>query len=313
MMQKRRLGKSELEIAPLMFGGNVFGWTIDQQQSFAVLDRFVDLGGEAIDTADMYACWAPGCAGGESENIIGAWLKRSGKRDKVVLATKGGSWPRLKGLKRETIVKACDESLQRLGVERIDLYQLHRDDKVTPPEDFLSTLAELQRAGKINAIGLSNFMPERLRETIDVSKAMGGPRIDTFQPLYNLMTRDVETTVAPICVREGVSILPFYGLAEGYLTGKYRTEADKQKSMRGFRMDKYMLANGPKVLAAVDAVCARHGARPAHVALAWLLAKPGVAAPIASATSAAQLDETMGALALQLSAEDIALLDSASA
>jgi aryl-alcohol dehydrogenase-like predicted oxidoreductase len=311
MQQQRELGRSGVKITPLMLGGNVFGWTADEAASFAVLDAFVAHGGDAIDTADVYSNWVPGHEGGESERVIGAWLKRSGKRGKVVIATKVGMWQERLGLSRENIIAACDESLQRLGVETIDLYQLHRDDESTAPEVFSEALASLIKAGKVRAVGLSNFKPQRFAEAIAAGRAAGA-RFDTLQPEYHLLNREIEAELAPICVRENVSLIPFYGLASGYLTGKYRTAADKAKSVRGGRMDKYMEGKGPAVLAALDAIGARHGATCAQIALAWLMAQPAMAAPIASATSAAQLEELMGSLRVNLTGEDLAALDRAS-
>lgn len=312
MQQKRELGQSGIMIAPLMLGGNVFGWTADESTSHAVLDAFVDLGGDAIDTADVYSSWVPGHGGGESERVIGSWLKASGKRNRVVIATKVGMWDKRLGISRTNILAACDDSLSRLGIETIDLYQLHRDDEATPTEEFIGALGELVKAGKVRAVGLSNFKPGRFAEAVAEGKRQGVP-VATMQPEYNLMNRAIEAELMPICEREGVSLIPFYGLASGYLTGKYRTEADKAKSLRGGRMDKYMQGNGPQVLAALDDVAARHGATPAQVALAWIMAKPAIAAPIASATRVEQLRELMGALRLELSADDVVVLDRASA
>jgi aryl-alcohol dehydrogenase-like predicted oxidoreductase len=311
-MQKRQIGQSGLEIAPLMLGGNVFGWTADEATSFAILDAFLDQGGNAIDTADVYSAWVPGHEGGESERVIGAWLKRSGKRNRVVIGTKVGMWPKQLGIRRENIIAACEGSLKRLGVDAIDLYWLHRDDEATHAEEYVGALEELRKAGKVRALGASNFKAGRFAEGVAEAKRRGA-RFDAQQPEYNLMNRDIEAELMPLCVRESVSLLPYYGLASGYLTGKYRIEADKAKSPRGQRMDKYMQGKGPAVLAALDAVAARHGATPAQIALAWIMAKPAIAAPIASATSVAQLTELMGALLLSLSADDVAALDAASA
>ncbi len=308
-MQKRELGTSGIAIAPLMLGGNVFGWTADEAASFAILDAFVDQGGNAIDTADVYSNWVPGHEGGESERVIGAWLKTSGKRDKVVIATKVGMWNKRLGLSHENIVAACDDSLQRLGIDVIDLYQLHRDDEVTPPEVFMGALDALVKAGKVRAVGLSNFKPPRLAAAI----AVGAPRVQTLQPEYNLMNREIEAELMPLCAREGVSLIPFYGLASGFLTGKYRSADDKGKSPRGGRMDKYLSGNGLAVLAALDVVATRHNVTPAQIALAWIMAKPAIAAPIASATSVTQLTELMGALRVSLNAPDLEQLDAASA
>ena len=307
-MDKRQLGRSGIAITPFMLGTNVFGWTADEKTSFAILDAFVARGGNAIDTADVYSVWISGHVGGESETVIGRWLKASGKRDKVVIATKVGVHPKRVGLKRDNIIAACEESLQRLQIETIDLYQLHRDDEITPPEEYLGALDALMRSGKVRAIGASNFKAERFAEALAKT-----PRFETLQPEYNLLARGIESDLTPLCAREGVSLIPYYGLANGYLTGKYRSAEDKAKSPRGPRMDKYMEGKGPAVLAALDAVAARNGATPAQIALAWVMAKPAIAAPIASATSVAQLEELMGALDVTLSAEDMRALDAASA
>ncbi|MEZ5995552.1 MAG: aldo/keto reductase [Hyphomonadaceae bacterium] len=312
-MQKRPLGNSGIAITPLMLGGNVFGWTADQQTSFAILDAFVDRGGDAIDTADVYSAWAPGHEGGESERVIGAWLKQGGKRDKVMIGTKVGMWPKQLGIKRDNIVAACEGSLRRLGVETIDLYWLHRDDEATPAEEFIGALDELVRAGKVRAVGASNFKAGRFAEALSVSDSSGKARFVAQQPEYHLLNRDIETELMPLCAREGVALLPYYGLASGYLTGKYRSADDKSKSARGGRMDAYLQGKGPTVLAAMDAISARTGASLAQIALAWIMSKPAIAAPIASATSVAQLEELMGALSVSLSAADVAQLDAVSA
>lgn len=312
MQQKREIGRSGIKIAPLVLGGNVFGWTADEKTSFAILDAFVAQGGEAIDTADVYSAWVPGHEGGESERVIGAWLKQSGKRNQVVIGTKVGMWPKRLGIKRQNIIDACEDSLKRLGTETIDLYWLHRDDEATNAEEYTAALDDLLKAGKIRSFGASNFKPERFAEGIAEAKKRG-VRFDAQQPEYNLMNRAIEAELLPLCEREGVSILPYYGLASGYLTGKYRSEADKAKSPRGGRMDKYMAGNGPAVLAALDEVGAAHKATPAQVALAWIMAKLPTGAPIASATNVTQLSELMGALNVSLSAADVAALDRASA
>jgi len=309
-MQQRELGKSGMMVTPLMLGGNVFGFTADEKASFAVLDAFVAQGGNFIDTADVYSAWVPGHVGGESETVLGKWFAQGGgRREKVLIATKVAKWPKRPGLKPANIIAACDESLQRMQIDVIDLYQLHEDDMSVPPEDYMGALGDLVKAGKVRAVGLSNFTPER---TLTAIKA-GGPRVETMQPEYSLMSRAIETDMAPLCVRENISLITYFALASGYLSGKYRTAADKAKSVRGGRMDAYMDGQGPAVLAAMDAVSAKTGATLAQIALAWLMAKPGVAAPIASATSVAQLDELMGALRIRLDAEDIAALDRASA
>jgi aryl-alcohol dehydrogenase-like predicted oxidoreductase len=312
MQQKRELGRSGVKITPLMFGGNVLGWTADEATSFSILDAFVDQGGDAIDTADVYSAWVPGHEGGESERVLGAWLKRSGKRDKVVIGTKVGMWPKQLGISRKNIIEACEGSLKRLGIETIDLYWLHRDDEATTADEYVGALEELVRAGKVRTIGASNFKPARFAEGLEEG-ARRGVRFVAHQPEYNLMNREIEAELVPLCMREGVSITPYYGLASGYLTGKYRVAEDMKKSVRGGRMEGYMKGRGPAVLAALDGVSAKHSASPAQVALAWVMAKPAIAAPIASATSVAQLTELMGALRLNLSAEDVAALDAASA
>ena len=313
MQAKRTLGRTDIAITPLMLGGNVFGWTADEAASFAVLDAFVDAGGNAIDTADVYSAWVPGHQGGESESVIGRWLKQSGKRGKVVIGTKVGMWPKQLGVRRENILEACDGSLRRLGVEAIDLYWLHRDDEATAAEEYIGALDTLVKAGKVRAIGASNFKPARFAEALKQSDASGKARFSAQQPEYNLLNREIEAELMPLCVSEQVSLLPYYGLASGYLTGKYRNEADKAKSPRGARMDKYMQGKGPAVLKALHTVAARHDATPAQVALAWIMAKPAIAAPIASATTVDQLQELMGALRVSLSADDVATLDKASA
>lgn len=312
MQQKREIGRSGIKIAPLVLGGNVFGWTADEAASFAILDAFVDQGGDLIDTADVYSAWVPGHEGGESERVIGAWLKKSGKRDKVVIGTKVGMLPKRLGIKRQNIIDACEDSLKRLGVETIDLYWLHRDDEATAADEYTGALEELLKAGKIRSFGASNFKPGRFAEGIADAKTRG-VHFDAQQPEYNLMNREIEAELVPLCEREGVSVLPYYGLASGYLTGKYRSAEDKAKSARGGRMDKYMEGKGPAVLAALDEVSARHGATLAQVALAWVMAKLPTGAPIASATSVTQLTDIMGALRVTLSAGDIAALDRASA
>lgn len=311
MQQKREIGRSGIKVAPLVLGGNVFGWTADEKASFAILDAFVAQGGDAIDTADVYSAWVPGHEGGESERVIGAWLKQSGKRNQVVIGTKVGMWPKRLGITRQNIIEACEDSLKRLGIETIDLYWLHRDDEATPAEEYTAALDELLKAGKIRSFGASNFKPARFAEGIAEAKRRG-VHFDAQQPEYNLMNREIEAELVALCERENVSILPYYGLASGYLTGKYRSEADKSKSLRGGRMDKYMAGKGPAVLAALDEIAAAQKATPAQVALAWIMAKLPTGAPIASATSVTQLNELMGAMNVSLSADDVAALDRAS-
>jgi aryl-alcohol dehydrogenase-like predicted oxidoreductase len=311
-MQQRAVGKSGIAITPLMLGGNVFGWTADEARSFAILDAFVEQGGNAIDSADVYSAWVPGHQGGESETVLGKWLARSGKRDKVVIATKVGMWPKRLGIRAENIIAACDDSLRRLQTDVIDLYQLHRDDEATPADEFMGALDALVKTGKVRAVGASNFKAARLSQGLAASAEGGLARFETLQPEYNLMNREIEADLMPLCVREKVSLIPYYGLANGFLTGKYRSAADESKSVRGPRMKKYLEGKGPAVLAAMDVISARTNATLAQIALAWIMTKPAIAAPIASATSVAQLTELMGALRVTLSAADVAALDGVS-
>lgn len=313
-MQQRQLGNSGVAITPLMLGGNVFGWTADEATSFAVLDAFVEQGGNAIDTADVYSVWVAGHKGGESEEAMGAWLARSGKRNQVVIATKCGILPTRLGLSAANIVAACEDSLRRLKADVIDLYQLHRDDQATPAEEFMAALDSLVKAGKVRAAGASNFAAGRMEQALRASAERKLTRFEALQPEYHLLDRAIEAELMPLCVRENISLIPYYSLANGYLTGKYRKPEDAAKNAaRGPRMAQYMEGKGPAVLAALDAVAARHNATCAQIALAWVMAKPGIAAPIASATSVAQLTELMGALHVALSADDLAALDAASA
>ena len=314
-MQTRELGRSGLHIAPLMLGGNVFGWTADEATSFAVLDAFVANGGNAIDTADGYSVWVPGHVGGESEILIGKWLQRRGRRDDVVIATKVG-WevnPENKGLQKDYILRAVEGSLKRLGTDYIDLYQSHKDDPTTPVEETLEAYDQLVKAGKVRAIGASNFTAARLRESLDASAAHGFPRYETLQNLYNLYDRaEYEQQLVPLLLAEQISGIPYYGLAAGFLTGKYRDAADLLKSPRGAGVgQKYLNEKGLALLPALDAVANRQQATPAQVALAWLMQAPGVTAPIASATSVGQVTELLEATELRLSAEDLATLESA--
>jgi aryl-alcohol dehydrogenase-like predicted oxidoreductase len=310
-MQPRKLGP--LAVTPLALGGNVFGWTADEPTSFAILDAFVALGGNAIDTADGYSYWVPGHHGGESETVIGRWLEKRGRRDDVVIGTKVGWWEKRKGLKRDNIIGGCEESLQRLGVDTIDLYWLHRDDEETAPDEYLGALDALLKAGKVRAVGASNFGVDRFNAALQRSKRKGFASFVAQQPEYSLLNRDIEKNLMPLCAREGIGIMPFFPLASGFLTGKYRSAADKTKSVRGGSAVKHLDGKGKPVLAALDAVAARHGATCAQVALAWIMAKPAIAAPIASATSVQQITELMGALELTLSADDVIELDKASA
>ncbi len=315
-MQHRPLGRSGLSIPKLMIGGNVFGWTADPATSFRLLDAMVEAGLTAIDTADVYSTWAPGHRGGESETVIGDWLARSGKRDQVVIATKVGSEMGSgdKGLSRAWIMRAVEDSLKRLRTDRIDLYQAHRDDPSVRLEETLGAFAELIRQGKVRAIGASNYTAERLRAALDVSARAGLPRFESLQPHYNLIERgEFEGPLADLCRAEGLGVIPYFSLAAGFLTGKYRTEADLAQSPRGQGVKKYLDPKGRRVLAALDAVALRRGATPAQLALAWLMARPGVTAPIASATRLDQLGDLVRATTLVLDEEDTRTLDQASA
>ena len=312
-MQPRKLGQSELSVTPLALGGNVFGWTADEPTSFAILDAFVAHGGNAIDTADGYSYWVPGHRGGESETVIGRWLEQRGRRDDVVIGTKVGWWEKRKGLERDNIIEGCEESLRRLGIDTIDLYWLHRDDEQTPPDEYLGALDTLVKAGKVRAVGASNFGVERFNAALQRSKRKRVVAFVAQQPEYSLLNREIEKDLMPLCAREGIGIMPYFPLASGFLTGKYRTATDKTKSVRGGGAVKHLEGKGKPVLAALDAVAARHGATCAQVALAWIMTKPAIAAPIASATSVQQITELMGALELALSADDVAELDKASA
>lgn len=312
MVEKRMTGTSGIEVAPLALGGNVFGWTADEQTSFAILDAFVDAGGTMIDTADVYSAWVPGHVGGESEAVIGRWLKRDpSKRDKVVIATKVGFF---EGLAPEKIEAACDASLARLGIDGIDLYYQHKDDENVPLADSLSAFERLVEAGKIKAIGLSQFTAGRLEEAMQTSQRLGLTKPSALQPWYNLVERGkFEDDLRAVALRHGLAVFPFYSLANGFLTGKYRSKEDLTKSVRGLRNVEYLEGRGMRVLAALDEVAAETGAALATVTLAWTMAQPAIAAPIASATSLAQLAEIVAALQLRLSAQQIERLDQASA
>lgn len=315
-MTMRRLGRSSLMVSPLCFGGNVFGWTADEPTSFTLLDAFVEAGLNFIDTADVYSAWAPGHTGGESETIIGRWLKSRGNREKVVIATKVGwtSGSDGKRLSRASIRAAVEASLRRLQTEYIDLYQSHMDDPDTPLEETLETYAELIQDGKVRAIGASNYSAARLKEALDASARTGLPRYESLQPEYNLYDRaGYEAELEPLCRASGLGVITYFSLAAGFLTGKYRSEADFGKSARGQRMGKYLNERGHRILVALDEVAVQHRAMPAQVALAWLMARPSVTAPIASATSLAQLQDLIAATRLRLDPASIEALDQASA
>ena len=314
-MQLRPLGNSSLSIAPLAFGGNVFGWSADEKRSFELLDAFVDAGFNLIDTADVYSAWVPGNRGGESETIIGKWLQRSGKRDKVVIATKVAKWVEHPGLSPVNILQAVDGSLQRLQTDYIDLYQAHEDDGSVPMAETLGAFARLMEAGKVRVIGASNFTADRFADALTVSRQNNLPRYESLQPEYNLVSRaEYEKEFEPLIRRENIGVISYYSLASGFLSGKYRSAADlAMSSARGGAVKKYLNPHGLQVLAALDAVAAEQGATTAQIALAWLIARPGLTAPIASATSVEQLHELLDATSLQLSPDEIAQLDLVSA
>jgi aryl-alcohol dehydrogenase-like predicted oxidoreductase len=316
-MQHRPLGRSGLSVPPIVFGGNVFGWTADRAASFRLLDACVERGLVAIDTADVYSTWVPGHAGGESETIIGEWLRaRPGARDRVLILTKCGMEipGQGKGLSPAWIATACEASLRRLGIERIDLYQAHKDDETVPLAETLGAFARLVAAGKVRAIGASNYGAARLKAALDLGVAQGLPRFESHQPVYNLMDRGIEAELLPLCRAEQVGLITYSALASGFLTGKYRGEGDLGKSVRGARaVAKHLGPKGDRVLAALDAVAGSRGVPVAAVALAWQLARPGITAPIASATSPAQLAELVAAGEVTLAAGEMAALDAASA
>ncbi len=314
-MEQRQLGKSGLTIAPLAFGGNVFGWTADEATSFKLLDAFVAGGFNFIDTADVYSRWHPGNKGGDSETIIGKWLKQRGNREKVVIGTKVGiEMPDAgKGLSKAWITEEVEHSLRRLQTDYIDLYMSHRDDPQTPQAETLETYAGLIKAGKVRAIGASNFTAARLREALDTSAKHGLPRYESLQPNYSIMERgEFEGDLEALCRKETVGVISYYSLASGFLSGKYRSKADMVGRARGSAVEKYLDDKGFRVLAALDAVAARYNATPAQIALAWLIAKPAMTAPIASATSVAQLQEIMKAPAVRLDADAVGQIDTAS-
>jgi aryl-alcohol dehydrogenase-like predicted oxidoreductase len=316
-MNQRKLGNSGLNVAPLSFGGNVFGWTADQATSFQLLDACIEAGINLIDTADIYSTWVPGNKGGDSETIIGNWLAQGGgRREKILIATKVGMEmaPGKKGLKRDYILRSCDDSLKRLRTDRIDLYQSHQDDPNTPLEETLSAFGQLIKQGKVRAIGASNYTGERLAAAIDVSRKNGLPRYESLQPHYNLYERkDYETTLEPICLREGIGVISYYSLASGFLSGKYRSKEDLSKSARGARVGKYLDERGQRILRALDEVSKAEHATPAQVALAWLIARPSITAPIASATNLDQFKDLAAAMKLQMKPESIEKLTQASA
>jgi aryl-alcohol dehydrogenase-like predicted oxidoreductase len=313
-MQKRPLGLSGLSIAPLMLGGNVFGWTADEAASHRILDAFVSGGFNAVDSADVYSAWVPGHRGGESETVLGTWLKARGRRDDVIIATKVGMWPARPGLSAANIEAACEDSLRRLQTDYIDLYQSHRDDAETPQDETAEAFDRLIKAGKVRAVGASNFDVDRLGSALAASSRLGLARYDSLQPAYNLLDRATEGPLLDLCISQNVGIVSYYGLASGFLTGKYRSEADLGKSPRGGGMKKHLDSDrGKAVLAALDLVAAETAATPAQISLAWVMARPGLTAPIASATSLDQLEDLMGAARLTLTEAQMATLTAASA
>jgi aryl-alcohol dehydrogenase-like predicted oxidoreductase len=315
-MTYRELGRSGLQVSKICFGGNVFGWTADEATSFRLLDAWVDSGMNFVDTADVYSRWVPGHTGGESETIIGKWLKQTGQRDRIVLATKVGKpmGDGRVGLAPAYIRSAVEASLKRLQTDVIDLYQSHDDDASVPLEDTLGAFADLIKAGKVRAIGASNYTAPRLSEALAVSARLGLPRYESLQPLYNLVERPAfESELEQVCVAHGIGVINFYALASGFLSGKYRSEADLGKSARGQGVKKYLTPKGLAVLDALDAVAQRLNATPAQVALAWQIARPSITAPIASATSIEQLDGLVAAARLELDADAIRSIDAASA
>lgn len=314
-MEKRELGKSGIWVNPFCFGGNVFGWTADENTSFTLLDALVDSGLDFVDTADVYSAWAPGNKGGESETIIGNWLKRSGKRDKLIIATKGGKsmGPDKKGLSKAYITRAVEDSLKRLQTDYIDLYQSHEDDKDTPLDETMQVFTDLVKQGKVLAVGASNYTADRFKEALKISKDNGLESYQTLQPEYNLYDReDFEKNLQPVCLENNVGVISYYSLASGFLSGKYRSANDLSKSPRGGGVKKYMNDRGSRILDALDKVSKEYNTTPSGVAIAWVIAQPGIVAPIVSATSVKQLHETTKALELNLSKEAVKLLIEAS-
>lgn len=314
-MEKRKLGNSDLQVSPIAFGGNVFGWTIDEQTSFGILDQFVDAGFNLIDTANVYSRWKPGNQGGESETIIGNWLKSRNNRDQVIIATKvGADIGEGKNITKANILKQVDLSLKRLQTDYIDLYFSHYDDEVTPVQETLEAYDELIKAGKVRWIGASNFSAERLKESLETSERLSLPKYEVYQPEYNLYNRkEYETIYKPIIEEYDLGVTNYYALASGFLTGKYRSEADLSKSQRGGGIKSFLNERGYRILDALDQVSSNVGSQPASVALAWLMEAPTITAPIASVTSTEQLKDLENAAKLKLTADDISLLDEASA
>jgi len=316
MTATRELGRSGLHVAPIAFGGNVFGWSADEKTSFALLDAFVDAGFNLVDTADVYSAWVPGNSGGESETLLGRWFKHSGKRDQVVLATKVAKWAEHPGLSADNIAAAVEGSLRRLQTDVIDLYQAHEDDESTPLETTLAAFGRLIEQGKVRAIGASNYSARRLADALKVAADYALPRYETLQPEYNLYDRaGYEAELEPLVRQQGIGVISYYSLASGFLSGKYRSADDAGKSSaRGQSVvSKYVNPRGLRILTALDDIAGKHHATAAQIALAWLIARPGITAPIVSATSVEQLKDVLAAAQVGLSAEDVAQLDAASA
>ena len=309
-----KLGLTSLEVSPIVLGGNVFGWTLDEKESFEILDEWFDMGFNTIDTANIYSRWAQGNQGGESETIIGNWMKRRGNRNKINIITKvGGDMGHGKNLTRSNILDAVEGSLKRLQTDRIDLYLSHFDDENTPVEETLEAYDVLIKSGKVSFVGASNYSPERLKASLESSRNQSLPRYQVYQPEYNLFDREgFENGEADLCKNEKVAVISYYSLASGFLTGKYRSSSDKDKSVRGGGMDKYMTERGFNILNSLDRISINHNISQAAVALAWLMENPLVAAPIASATKAHHLKAFEEATQVNLFKEDIEVLNEAS-
>jgi aryl-alcohol dehydrogenase-like predicted oxidoreductase len=307
-MKKRNLGTSDLKVAPLCLGGNVFGWTVDEKTAFALLDAFTAAGFDFVDTADVYSAWVPGHAGGESETVLGNWLAARGSREKIVIATKVGMLGTRKGLKAANIIAACEDSLKRLQTGYIDLYQSHQDNSETPQDETLEAYSRLIGAGKIRAIGASNFDPSRLKAALEIARNQSLPRYATLQPLYNLVDRGFEKELQPLCVADDIGVIPYYSLAAGFLTGKYRTEADLKGRARGGTVARYLNPGNLALLTRLEKMAVARGAAMSEVAIAWLRDRPAVVAPIASATSLEQLQSLLRGASLTLTPEEVAVL-----
>ena len=315
-MEMRKLGNSDLKVSPLMFGGNVFGWTVDEAMSFKLLDAWVDAGFNFIDTADVYSIWAPGNKGGESETILGKWLSKNGNRNKVIIATKVGMemGPHKIGLSKPYIMRAVEDSLHRLQIDCIDLYQSHKDDPDTPLDETMEAFAELIKHGKIRYAGASNYTAERLQQALSISKQLGFPLFQSLQPIYNLYDRfEYEGELEKTCVENGLGVISYYSLAAGFLAGKYRNQESVDNSARKVRIEKYWNERGWKILDALDRVAAKLNSTPGKIALAWVLARPSITAPIVSATNLNQLNDLFEATKLKLDNESLKALNEASA